>query len=249
MIFIVIFLIIFIILIFFIITNKANKANKKKHIHNNNLYPEMKYVFDNNNTIINEFNANILNSPNWSMWMEYDKTSSTPIFTQMSRDAIIKRMEENKCYLNNDNNDNDNNDNDNNDTNKTNNGWKIFGLILESEPIKENIKYCPKIMNILKKCNCIVNAGFSCLEPGTITTLHHDFNHNILRCHIPISIPKGDTAIKINDEIIKWNYDNYFIFDDTFDHIAWNLTNNKRIVLIIDILKNDLNQTQTNPIK
>ena len=38
-------------------------------------------------------------------------------------------------------------------------------------------------------------------------------------------------------ETKKWNDNEYFIFDDTFDHQAWNYTKEKRIVLIIDIMR------------
>lgn len=196
------------------------KIKLRPHIHNNNDYPEMKYIFDNKKIIQNEFIQNVINSDNWSNWMEYDKISNTPIFSQMSRDDIIKRMFENKCKL---------------DDGKP--SWKLFGLILYNKQIDENVKVCPKTMELLSKCKNIVNAGFSCLEPNVITALHHDFNHDILRCHIPIIIPNGNVAIKINNDIVKWDNDKYFIFDDTYDHQAWNYTKNKRIVLIIDILK------------
>ena len=184
----------------------------------------MKYVYDNRKIIIKEFYDNVLHSKTWSNWMEYDRIANTPIFSKMSKQEILGRIKENHCEIG-----------------KGKKSWKIFGLILYGDILKDNVSLCPKTMNILNKCPNIVNAGFSCLEPGVITALHHDFNHEILRCHIPITIPYGDTAIKINNNIYKWNDDNYFIFDDTYDHQAWNFTNEIRIVLIIDILKkNDL---------
>jgi aspartyl/asparaginyl beta-hydroxylase (cupin superfamily) len=180
----------------------------------------MKYVFDNKKIIIEEFNNNILHSDKWSNWMEYDKVSNTPIFTKMTPSEIISRMKENSCKLN-----------------DGKPSWKIYGLMLYGKPILDNTKHCPEIMKILEKCPNIINAGFSCLEPDVITSLHHDFNHDILRCHIPIIIPEGNTAISINGHISKWNNNDYFIFDDTYDHQAWNYTKNIRIVLILDIKK------------
>jgi aspartyl/asparaginyl beta-hydroxylase (cupin superfamily) len=192
--------------------------NEILHIYSNDKYPCMKYIFDNRKIIIDEFYKNIIASSKWSNWIEYDKMSNTPIFSKMSPDDILIRMKENNCELN-----------------KGKPSWKIFGLMLYGNEIKENVKLCKKTMKILNRCGDIVNAGFSCLEPSVITELHHDFNHDILRCHIPIIIPEGATAIKINNEIIKWNMDKYFIFDDTYDHQAWNFTNKIRVVLILDI--------------
>lgn len=120
----------------------------------------------------------------------------------------------------------------------TNPSWKIFGLVLQKEKIKENIKLCPKTMKIINKCQGVINVGFSYLEPGVKTALHHDFNHDILRCHIPILIPVFPSGININGETKTWNINEFFIFDDTFEHQAWNYTKEKRVVLIIDILKN-----------
>lgn len=200
---------------------KRNEQFNDNHIHDNNAYPEMKFVFDNRHTIIKEFYSHILHSNKWSNWMEYDKIANTPIFSKMTHTEIINRMKKNSCEIN-----------------KGKPSWKIFGLKLYGHDIKENVDMCPKTMSILNKCEGIVNAGFSCLEPNVITALHHDFNHDILRCHIPIIIPSGNTAIKINNKIYKWKDNEYFIFDDTYDHQAWNYTDKIRIVLIVDIKKN-----------
>lgn len=208
------------ILYLFWIRNKIHTDFNDRYIHNNDDYPEMKYIFENREIIQKEFFENILQSSNWSNWMEYDKVSNTPIFTEMTRNEILTRMIENKCKIG-----------------KGKPSWKLFGLLLYKKNIEENVKQCPITIKILNNCKSIINAGFSCLEPNVITALHKDFNHKILRCHIPIYIPKGNTAIKINNEIKKWNDNEYFIFDDTFDHQAWNFTNQNRIVLIIDILK------------
>jgi len=224
-------LIIFIILVFLMypcyefICIKKNEHMKNEnidnsHIHSNDDYPEMKFIFENRNIIIKEFYENVLDGEGWSNWMEYDKISNTPIFSKMSRNQIIKRMKDNNCKIN-----------------VGNPSWKIFGLILYGGDIGGNIQLCPNTMRLLRKCRGIVNAGFSCLEPGVITALHHDFNHKILRCHIPIIIPKGNTAIQINNNKYKWHNNKYFIFDDTYDHQAWNYTNEIRVVLIIDIKK------------
>ena len=217
------------VLIIFVIYFMFNiELNLKNHIHDNNDYPDMKYIFDNRNIIINEFYSNVLNSEGWSSWMEYDKVSSTPIFTKMTREEIIQRINENTCLIG-----------------KGTPSWKLFGLILYKQQLELNASKCPNTLKLLGKCPEIINACFSCLEPGVITALHHDFNHDILRCHIPIIIPEGNTAIKINNDIIKWHQNQWFIFDDTFDHQAWNFTDKIRIVLIIDIVKKKHNTIPT----
>lgn len=191
------------------------------HVCPNSKYPEMEFMYVNRKIIQKEFFNNINKNSNWSNWMEYDRTTNTPIFSLLDRQKIINRLKENACSL---------------DDGKP--SWKLFGLILYGQPIEENIKYCPNTINLLNQfSNIIVNAGFSCLEPGVTTQLHKDFNNTIWRCHIPIYIPNGNTALNVNGDILKWDDKNFFIFDDTYDHQAWNYTKEKRIVLIIDILK------------
>jgi beta-hydroxylase len=167
---------------------------------------------------------NILDSSKWSKWMEYDKLNETPIFTKMTTNEIYDKIKESEGKLN---------------DGKA--SWRLFGLILNGKPIESNVNLCKNTFNLLNKIkkHKIINAGFSCFEPNVITSRHKGHNNKILRCHIPLIIPNGDTAIEINDEIIKWKNietdEGFFIFDDTYYHQAWNYTNKNRIVLIIDI--------------
>jgi aspartyl/asparaginyl beta-hydroxylase (cupin superfamily) len=187
------------------------------------MYPDMKYIFDNRNIIIDEYYKNIEKSNNWTNWIEYDQVSNTPIFTNLTKIEILDRLKENSCKLS-----------------DGKSSWKLYGLKLYGDNIEDNVINCPKTMEILNKSSNIINAGFSCLEPNVQTILHRDFNHDIWRCHIPIYIPKGNAGIYMNDEIKMWDMNNYFIFDDTYDHQAWNYTDENRIVLILDILKKKL---------
>ena len=55
-----------------------------------------------------------------------------------------------------------------------------------------------------------------------------------MRCHLALQIPEGDVALKVEGEIIKWQEGKTFIFDDATMHEAWNKTEYKRVVVIID---------------
>ena len=213
--------IILIILLIFLIykTQKDTHINKNICIIENELYPKLPFLFKNKNIIINEL-ENIINTNKWSKWDKYDEIGRnvTPIFTQMDFKDILKRIKDNENFLN---------------TGKQ--SWRIFGLILDGHFLKSNIGFMPQTMKLLTNIPNIVNAGISCLEPFVKTTIHKDFNDSFYRCHIPLYIPKGDCAIKIGDNIVKWNINKYFIFDDTCYHQAWNNTDENRFVFIIDI--------------
>jgi aspartyl/asparaginyl beta-hydroxylase (cupin superfamily) len=209
--------IIFLIICIIIICIIANiNLSEKCCIIPNYSYPSMQSLFDNKNIVINELNT-LQKSNKWSKWDATDnKYESTPIFTKMSNTEIISRIKHNENYLNN-----------------GKPSWRIYGLILDGHELHENTKLCPDTMKLLKSIPNVINAGFSCLEPSVQTERHKDFNRNFYRVHIPLYIPIGDCYMEINGEKVKWT--NYFIFDDTCYHQAFNNTKENRFILIVDI--------------
>ncbi len=200
------------------INKNEELLNKQKNCWINVKRKELDNINNNIKIVINELNG-VLKLNKWSRWSEYNR-EDTPIFTKMSDDDIIDRLKQNEDYLN-----------------SGDNSWRLFGLKLYGKEVEENAKYCPKTIELFKDIDYVINIGFSCLEPGVSTTVHRDFNHNILRCHFPLIIPEGDCAIRVGDKIQKWNMNEYFIFDDTCYHVAWNKTKENRFILIVDFDK------------
>lgn len=200
------------------IQNDNELLNNQKNCWINVKRKELNNINNNIQVIVDELKG-VLKLKKWSRWSEYNK-EDTPIFTKMSNQDIEDRLKENEDFLN---------------TNE--NSWRLFGLKLYGKEIEDNAKYCPKTLDLFKNIDYITNIGFSCLEPGVSTTVHRDFNHNILRCHFPLIIPEGDCAIRVGDKIQKWIMNEYFIFDDTCYHVAWNNTTENRFILIVDFDK------------
>ncbi len=207
----------FIIVIFVIVYFLINIKAKSKYLIPNETYPQMENIFQNRHIILKELN-NILKLNKWSRWNGYNE-EQTPIFSKMTIKEIAQRMYDNEDYIN-----------------TKNSAWRLFGLILNKTKLS-NACLCPKTMSLINAHN-IVNAGFSCLEAGFTIDKHKDYNKNIVRCHIPLIIPSGNCKLQINEDMIQWDYDSYFIFDDTMEHMAWNKTTENRIVLIIDLERN-----------
>jgi beta-hydroxylase len=44
-------------------------------------------------------------------------------------------------------------------------------------------------------------------------------------------------AIRVGSETRHWQEGRVMIFDDTFEHEAWNRTDNQRVVLFVDIMR------------
>jgi len=193
------------------------------HCENKYWIHNIKNLVTQKQMILNQLDM-AMNSNLWSRWVDYDKINDSPQFTKMTTIEIINKMNETKCKLD-----------------EGTKSWKIFGLILNGKPLETSHKICPIIIEELLKIPNIINAGFSCFEPGAQTDLHRGYNNKILRCHIPLIVPSGDTAIKVGFKQLNFSdialSNGYFIFNDSCLHQSWNKTDKKRIILIIDLKK------------
>ena len=183
-------------------------------------YPQLKLLLENRSVIISELKS-ILHNDNWCAWY-YSKGPTSSLFTEMSKEDIFHYHSKNKCKIAQDK------------------AWKIFGLVLWGE-ILDFSKHCPKTMDLLSRLSNlhIINACFSCLEAGSNTLRHRDSNHTYYRCHIPLMVPKGNCCLQVEESIRMWTINDklsdLIVFDDTKWHQAWNLTQENRINLIVDI--------------
>ena len=73
------------------------------------------------------------------------------------------------------------------------------------------------------------------MRPGTHIQPHRGPTNLRVRCHLGIEVPEGDCAIRVGDETRRWEQDRCLVFDDFFEHEAWNHTGEDRIVLIVDM--------------
>jgi aspartate beta-hydroxylase len=65
-----------------------------------------------------------------------------------------------------------------------------------------------------------------------------------VRCHLAIKVPAGDCAIRVGDETRRWQEGRCLVFDDFFEHEAFNHTDGDRLVLIVDLWHPGLSATE-----
>lgn len=75
---------------------------------------------------------------------------------------------------------------------------------------------------------------FSVFTPGTHLLPHRGVTNTRLVGHLPLIVPK-DCALNVGGEIHEWREGRVVVFDDTFEHEAWNRSNAIRVVLIFDL--------------
>jgi aspartate beta-hydroxylase len=82
------------------------------------------------------------------------------------------------------------------------------------------------------------------MRGGTHIHPHRGPTNLRVRCHLAIKVPDGDCAIRVGDETRRWEEGRCLVFDDYFEHEAWNHTHEDRIVLIVDLWHPDLSETE-----
>lgn len=117
--------------------------------------------------------------------------------------------------------------------------WKAFPLFLFGTYNPEASLYFPETLRSLQLWeNEITMAFFSNLEPGKHIPPHTGNNHCVIRTQIGIDIPQpNQTGLRVADKTVRLENGEFFTFDDTYEHEAWNYGERVRTVLIIDSRK------------
>ncbi|WP_040489137.1 aspartyl/asparaginyl beta-hydroxylase domain-containing protein [Fulvimarina pelagi] len=121
--------------------------------------------------------------------------------------------------------------------------WKTFFLCGYGIKSEEAIKQCPETWRILQKIPGLKSAMFSIFEPGKHLPPHRGPYNGVLRFHLGLIVPDepDKVGIRIDDETHHWEEGKALIFDDAYEHEAWNHSDDVRVVLFVDFEK-PLNQ-------
>jgi aspartate beta-hydroxylase len=118
--------------------------------------------------------------------------------------------------------------------------WSSFHLMRGGVRNEENCARCPAALEALQSIPLAYigehapEVFFSILKPGTHIPAHSGLGNYKLVTHLPLIIP-GDCSIRVGNETRGWTEGQCLIFDDSFQHEAWNLSGSVRAVLILDI--------------
>jgi aspartyl/asparaginyl beta-hydroxylase (cupin superfamily) len=112
-------------------------------------------------------------------------------------------------------------------------GWTWYGLFGPGQDFAAHRARCPATTRACENVPGLRNAGFSRFLPGTRLYPHCGEMSGVLRCHLGLEVPVGDAALRFADGTCRWQRGRCLVFDDTFEHEAWNLTTAPRTVLLI----------------
>jgi aspartate beta-hydroxylase len=122
--------------------------------------------------------------------------------------------------------------------------WNVLMFYERGRKNQRTCTHCPITSEIIESHPTVRTlAGLiyvSRLAPGTHIAAHRGPTNMRVRCHLPLLVPDGDCAIRVGEDTRRWEEGRCIVFDDSFDHEAWNHTSSERVVLIVDLWHPDL---------
>jgi len=121
----------------------------------------------------------------------------------------------------------------------TDRGWKTFILSGYGFRSARNIALCPQTWRALQCVPGLTTAMFSIFEPGKRLPPHRGPYNGVLRLHLGMIVPgpPSATGMRVGGQACHWQEGRVLIFDDAFEHEAWNDTDQVRVVLFVDFVK------------
>ena len=114
--------------------------------------------------------------------------------------------------------------------------WKTFFFYGYGFTAGRNVERCPETARLLQEIPGMTTAMFSILSPRKRIPPHGGPYKGVLRYHLGLLIPEPNDqlGIRVGDDVRHWTEGKSLVFDDTWEHAAWNETDETRVVLFVD---------------
>ncbi len=127
--------------------------------------------------------------------------------------------------------------------------WSAFYLWQEGRVVEPNAARCPATMDALAGAplaavkNRSPSILFSLLRPGARIPPHTGFVNTRLICHLPLIVPP-DCGLRVGNETRIPVEGKAWLFDDTMEHEAWNLSDRVRAILLFEVWRPELTEEE-----
>lgn len=118
--------------------------------------------------------------------------------------------------------------------------WNGYYFYRHGERRADNCSSCPQAagaLDALPLARVPEHAPevlFSVFTPGTHLLPHRGVTNTRLVGHLPLIVPEN-CALSVGGELHEWQEGRVVVFDDTYEHEAWNRSSTTRVVLIFDL--------------
>ncbi|MEQ1439852.1 aspartyl/asparaginyl beta-hydroxylase domain-containing protein [Fontimonas sp. SYSU GA230001] len=127
--------------------------------------------------------------------------------------------------------------------------WDAYFFYRHGVRNEENCARCPQTAALLETLPLFRVPGFapeicfSILSPGTRILPHRGDSNARVVVHLPLVVPEG-CALKVAGEARAWHEGRVMVFDDTYEHEAWNNSGHFRAILLLDAWNPHLTESE-----
>jgi aspartate beta-hydroxylase len=127
--------------------------------------------------------------------------------------------------------------------------WSALYLWRDGQLVTDIADRCPRTIEALAKVPLsrigarTPSVLFSRLEPGAHIPPHSGMLNCRLICHLPLIVPRG-CSLRVGNDTREPEEGKLLIFDDSVEHEARNTSDELRIVLLFDIWRPELTETE-----
>lgn len=104
--------------------------------------------------------------------------------------------------------------------------------------LAENCDRCPTLARILRSPECMRTVSgliyVSRIAPRNTDRGARGTDQSAGPLPYGISVPEQGCHLEVGGQLTSWQQDRCLVFDDSFEHSVWNLSDRDRTVLIVD---------------
>lgn len=118
--------------------------------------------------------------------------------------------------------------------------WQAFFFYRHGKRYDENHARCPQTSQVLESielCRIQEQAPeicFSVLRPRTVIKPHYGVTNARMVTHLALEVPENCALNVCGIEARRWREGELLMFDDTYEHEAWNHSARTRIIILMD---------------
>lgn len=126
--------------------------------------------------------------------------------------------------------------------------WKVSPFVFWGKRNEKNISKGKELFALFENIQGLTGLAISILPPHTSVNPHYGDTDAVYRIHIPVKIPQPlpPCGLRVNGIDKSWEENNLLAFSDAHLHEAWNHSNEIRIVLIADVVREQYLHEQKN---
>jgi aspartyl/asparaginyl beta-hydroxylase (cupin superfamily) len=126
------------------------------------------------------------------------------------------------------------------------NAWRTSGLIYWTQKSPPHIATFPKTWEIMKKIPNLSACSFNQLAPQSTIRPHIGDTNAMFRCHMGLVVPAAapKCGLRVGNQITSWQEGKILVFNDAYEHTAWNNTDQYRYIISFDVMRPEFEQAK-----